>query len=289
MPDLLAGAWDVHVHADPSLFPRRHDAATLTAEATAAGYEGMVWKSHHGSTVEAAAVLNAATPDLEVRGGLTLNRFVGGLNPDAVDAAAALGAAVVWLPTIDAVHHGRALGTPGGFSFQKDGLKRPPPAGFTLTAEDGVLRREVHAILEVLGGSSTVLATGHASPTEIVALDQAIATRGGDVKMLINHALFHAPKLDVETLKALASDRVWVELCELSTRPPASAATFADVAAAVRAVPDAQWILATDAGQVGGPSSPEALERFALGLVQQGVSEADVRRFITQHPRALMA
>jgi hypothetical protein len=289
VPDLLAGAWDVHVHAAPSLFPRRHDAQQLASEAQAAGYEGVVWKSHHGSTVEAAAVLNAATPGLTVRGGLTLNRFVGGLNPDAADAAVALGAAVVWLPTIDAAHHGRALGTPGGFSFQKDGLKRPPPAGFTLTDERGRLRGEVHAILEVLSGTPTVLATGHASPAEIVALDQAIAARGGDVKLLINHALFHAPKLDIETLQSLASERVWVELCELSTRPPASAATFADVAAAVRAVPDAQWILATDAGQVGGPSSPEALARFARGLVQEGVSEVDVRRFITDHPREVLA
>ncbi len=288
MPDLLSGAWDVHVHAAPSLFPRRHDAQQLTTEAQAAGYEGLVWKSHHGSTVEAAAVLDAATPSLTVLGGLTLNRFVGGLNPSAVDAAVALGAAVVWLPTIDAVHHGRALGTPGGFSFQKDGLKRPPPDGFTLTDGAGGLRREVHAILEVLAGTQTVLATGHASPQEIVTLKQAIDERGGDVKLLINHALFHAPKLDIATLKTLVGDRVWVELCELSTRPPASAATFADVAAAIRAVPDARWILATDAGQQGGPSSPEALERFALGLVQEGISEADVRRYVTSHPRELL-
>ena len=41
----------------------------------------------------------------KVFGSIALNSMVGGLNPSAVDLALAMGAKVVWFPTISAPHH----------------------------------------------------------------------------------------------------------------------------------------------------------------------------------------
>jgi hypothetical protein len=52
---------------------------------------GFVVKSHHGSSVESATLVDRKVSDLKVLGGLVLNQFVGGLNPLAVEAALAPG------------------------------------------------------------------------------------------------------------------------------------------------------------------------------------------------------
>ena len=73
----------------------------------------LLLKNHHAPTVMMAATLSELHPKLAVRGGIALNRSVGGLNPAAVEAALMMGAAMVWLPTQDAEHERQSLGKPG--------------------------------------------------------------------------------------------------------------------------------------------------------------------------------
>ena len=54
--ELVQGAWDLHVHAAPGLFPRWGDARDLADACHAAGMRGVLLKAHHGSTVEVAAM-----------------------------------------------------------------------------------------------------------------------------------------------------------------------------------------------------------------------------------------
>src|SRR5207302_265796 len=60
-----------------------------------------------------------------VRGGIVLNRYVGGLNPAAVEAAFRLGGRCVWFPTIDADAHARAFGSTGAYPAQRGGVESP--------------------------------------------------------------------------------------------------------------------------------------------------------------------
>lgn len=288
MTGMLTGALDIHVHAAPSLFPRWGDGAAVARACAAAGMAGVVLKSHHGSSVEAAAAARAAAPGLRVLGGLVLNRFTGGLNPDAVDAAAALGARVVWLPTVHAEHHARALGVRGGFAFQRSGLRRRPPRGIRITGPDGRLVRAMAEILESLHGTGVVLATGHVGFPEIRALRSHLVEARLDVPVLVNHVRFFAPGLDPDQIAALAGERVWFELCHFTTCAMARAATVPEIASLLRARPDLPWILASDAGQSENPAPPEALAGFAWSLAAEGVPEALLRRALTEHPKALL-
>ena len=110
--ELLVGAWDVHVHAAPSLFPRWGDGWDLAEACHAARMGGVVLKAHHGSTVEVAATVNRHFEGLTVLGGVVLNQFVGGIHPLIVETTMALGGRIVWMPTIHAAHcHRRRHGT----------------------------------------------------------------------------------------------------------------------------------------------------------------------------------
>ena len=63
---------------------------------------GFVLMKHRQPTALAAYALNRMYPGFHAVGSIVLNTSVGGLNPDAVEASAKLGAKVVWMPTQDA-------------------------------------------------------------------------------------------------------------------------------------------------------------------------------------------
>ena len=104
---ILEGAVDLHCHSGPSPFPRRMDHVEAARMAESEGMRAIVVKSHHHPTV---MDLRAMEPQLagiktKVFGSIALNSMVGGLNPSAVDLALAMGAKVVWFPTISAPRH----------------------------------------------------------------------------------------------------------------------------------------------------------------------------------------
>lgn len=291
---VVRGAWDVHVHAAPSHFPRWGDGWALAEACRDAGMAGFVLKSHRGSSVDAAAVLDRAFRDQGVRafGGLVLNQFVGGYNPIAVESALALGAKIVWLPTIHGAHHACACGPLGGFGFQESPLARVPTEGLTLFAADGdAVRPEVKDIAAMCAERGAVLASGHASMREIRALVRFIADAKLDVKLMINHVDFKAPALSADELRelvALTENRVWFELCYISVSDLVKCSTFASTAALIRAVPDARFILASDSGQKANPPAPEALRRYVEGLRDEGLPLERLIAMMTTAPAELL-
>ena len=284
----LTGAWDVHVHAGPCLFPRWGDAWDLVSACTRAGMRGVLLKSHHGSTVESAHLISRQAADLIVHGGVTLNGFVGGLNPMAVEAALALGGKAVWLPTIHARHHEERCGCLGGFGFQGSATSRVPAAGYTVL-DGGKLRPEVQDILDLLHDRPVALGTGHIAADEIAALAATITERGLRVRLLVNHVCFTVPALGIDQLRALAGDQVWFETAYLSISPLVRASTAEAVARLILAVPDARWIMASDSGQTANPPAPEALRAFAAALLEREVNEERLRRMLVDEPAALLA
>ena len=95
---MLTGAFDLHVHAGPDVRARKMSALELARAARQAGMRGLLLKNHHTATTALATTLREAIPGLQVFGGLALNRAAGGLNPYAVEAALAMGAAEIWMP-----------------------------------------------------------------------------------------------------------------------------------------------------------------------------------------------
>ncbi len=172
---MIDGIVDFHVHSGPSLAPRHtHDPETLT-EARDAGIATFVLKAHEGSSAARAALLGD-----EAVGGVVLNSPVGGANPDAVSVAAALGARVVWLPTISSPAHIAAARNPElsahrGISF------REVPA-----TDDAGLRPEWLEVFDEVARHNMVLASGHLTMDEAVLALRVARSRGCE-RLLVNH------------------------------------------------------------------------------------------------------
>ena len=172
---VIDGIVDFHVHSAPSLAPRHsHDPDTLM-EAKAAGVSKFVLKAHEGSSAERAALLGDDTI-----GGVVLNSPVGGANPDAVAVAAALGARVVWLPTISSPAHIAASSNPELSAHRGIAFREVP------VVDDGKVRPEWLDVLDEVARNDMVLASGHLTMDEaVVALETA--RQRGVQRLVVNH------------------------------------------------------------------------------------------------------
>jgi hypothetical protein len=201
LPDWAVGMADLHVHAAPSLLPRHGDDAQTVAAERGVGFDTVVLKSHEGSTVERAAIAGAG-----VYGGVVLNSPLGGANPDAVEVAARLGGRVAWLPTVSARNHKAGAAAPE-LSVHR---------GFELRAVDVVgadqrLSAGWHEVLDVVAEHDLLLASGHLSAAETVAVFTE-ARRRGVQRLLVNHPLMAFLHWTDEASEALQSLDAHLEL-----------------------------------------------------------------------------
>lgn len=283
---LIQGAFDLHLHAAPSLFPRWGDVLDTAEAVRSAGMRGFLLKAHHGSSVDAARVAAHAFPDLEIHGGLVLNHGVGGLNPVAVETAIALGARMIWLPTIHARAHERVFGMLGGFDFQS-GSTRLPVRGIELCA-DGEPAPEVHRILEIARDADVAVATGHASAEEILALSDFLAAQQWRMRILVNHVGFRVPNLGLDVLTQLADRGFRLELCAFTVSEMGGARPVVEIARLLTELPEASWILASDSGQARNPPAPRMLSTYLQELRRAGVPEDLLRRGVQENSVELL-
>ena len=75
----IDGAYDLHVHSSPDLFPRIAGDAQMVADAAAHGFAGVVMKNHFEPTASRAQLAALAAGGMKVYGGLVLNRSHRGL------------------------------------------------------------------------------------------------------------------------------------------------------------------------------------------------------------------
>src|SRR5436190_5723363 len=143
------------------------DELVIAVAARDAGMKAVVLKCHHESTVSRAYLIQRMVPGIRVFGGIVLNRYVGYINPAAVEAALRLGGKAVWMPTIDAGHHAQVYGGTGGYDTQSGGLGGE---GIWITDESGRLKPEVEEVCKLVAEHGAILGTAHSSPREIAVL-----------------------------------------------------------------------------------------------------------------------
>jgi len=101
--DMMQGAIDVHCHIDFefSAKERKREPEFLwLPRAEAMGMRGVVLKSHWWPTVNVTPyILSSVQTDVALWSSVTLNSTAGGPNPCIIDACAALGGKMVFLPT----------------------------------------------------------------------------------------------------------------------------------------------------------------------------------------------
>jgi hypothetical protein len=289
---VLEGAVDLHVHPAPSPLPRRIDAVDAARNAAEAGFEAIVVKSHHHSTVtdvlalEREGINNGSGP--RVYGGIALNSAVGGLNPHAVDLALKMGGRIVWFPTIASPQHIEHHRAHPDLKFPKLAVKLQPETPVDVFGEDGALRPEVHRIIESIAEADAILASGHMAPRSITAVFEA-ARDAGVRKLLVNH-----PNFVVEA--SYDDARHWVSLGatiehSLCMYDEASSFHHWDVdtlVAWVEAVGAEHSTLGSDLGQMSNPLPTEAFRKIVSRLLDRGMPEHDVRRMVRDNPRRLL-
>jgi hypothetical protein len=281
----LQGAIDLHVHCAPSFFTRWGDGLDVARACEQAGMAAVLLKAHEGSTVAEAAVLDRLSPSLEVAGGVVLNRYVGGINPAAAEAALRLGGRCIWFPTMDADAHARAFGSTGAYPSQRGGIESP--TGIRLLDDDGEIIEAAHDVLALAAGHDALVATGHLDGAEIAVL-LAAARQARVRRFLVQHPSFTVPALGPDELRPLVERGAVVELTYLNVSPQWRTSTVKEAAEILTRLGGDAVVVSSDAGQAHNPSPPEALRSFAQALYEEGVAEAELSKALRDTPRRLL-
>jgi hypothetical protein len=275
---LLDDGWDFYCHTSPCLLPRWGSALDVTRSAAGRGMAGLVLQTHHESTHSRAVTAAQAAPGPTVLGGITLNRFVGGVSRLATRAALRAGGCFVWLPTLHSAAHVRRVGAGRSLS----GVVDPVSHGAPLTvARAGALTADMLAVLDEIEEHGGVLCTGHASMREIDALVPEVQARR--ISLVVNHPYF-VIRPSKQWWRDLPADGVYAQLAAITQTGPlfptiAEAMQVVDLLGAHRCVVGSEM-------QQADPF--EAIERFGGVLLDAGLPVRQWREMLARTPLQIL-
>ena len=270
MTGLLAGAYDIHVHAGPDVRPRYGDGVRVAEEYQRRGFAGIVLKDHYFETVDRAYLISRLWDGFRAYGTLVLNQSVGGINPHAVRLAVRRGVAIVFMPTLDA-----DILCPA-FDRGREDRADPASSAWTLLGE---------VLVEVANGD-VVFATGHAPPPLALELIRE-ARRRGVRRLLVTHASMPFIRMPLEMQLQAADLGAFVEHSYVATRQR-EAVAFDDILQQVRAVGVDRCIVSTDFGQVENGSPAAGFAQMIDRALDAGFSETEVAQLARGNPRRLL-
>lgn len=259
----LNGVVDIHAHSGPDSVARSIDADELVKLAQARGMRGIVLKNHYEPTASLAWIVKKQAPNLEVFGGIDLNRSVGGVNPAAIErmvlVEGGLGR-VIWFPTFDAENQVR---------YSKE--KRP----FVSVAKNGELLPETKQVIALAAKHHLMLETGHSSPREILMIIRE-AKRVGVENVVVTHPIIAPVRMSVEQMKEAADLGAYLEFVYNGTIGKKPEHTMKEYADAIRRIGPKHCIMSSDLGQANNPLHPDGWVAYIAGLLKEGISQADI-------------
>ncbi|MCD8083396.1 MAG: DUF6282 family protein [Clostridiales bacterium] len=278
--DYLKGTIDTHVHSAPDVRKRKMTDMELMHAAVKRGVRAIVIKSHHMPTVARAADVNEIckatygdSTDFQMFGGVTLNSYVGGLNPWAVDSSLSMGGKVVWLPTV----------------HSEQQTKREHTKGAVICVKDGKVAPELETIFSLITDYGAALATSHLSPDNIFVVVEA-ARRAGVRRIIISHPESNLVGLTLEEQKRLVTDYdVMLERCY--AQPVGGGkyiSNLQDNYHAYEEIGSRNIILATDAGQTQNPYWYESFEESICFMAKHGATEEDLDRMTRKNAAQML-
>jgi len=267
----LTGVIDMHVHAGPDSRPRAMNDWEAVQMAENAGLRGVLLKNHFTMTADRAVLAAQLVDNLLVFGGVALNRSVGGINPEAVRQMAAFSGGrgkVVWLPTFDSQ-----------FFVNREGITDP----FVPVMKDG---RPVGGLLEVfslIAQNNLVLAMGHSSPQEVLALIPFARAKGVE-NILITHVF--GQDASFSQIQQMAATGAIMELDWLAayTDPP----ILNEYVEVIQSVGAESFIISSDFGQEGNPDHASGMRAFIAALRSREISQQQIDVMAKQNPAKLL-
>jgi len=286
----LTGAYDLHIHSAPSIYPRYITDEEAAQQARDADLAGIMLKCHFESTVSRAFFVNKLVPEVCTYGGIVLNTFVGGINPRIVETILDQGARQVWFPTMDSAEHQRVFGSVGSYGLASMDANDQERAtqGITVLTSSGELTHETRRIIELVQAHKAIIGTCHLSREEL----RAVVKYAGEIgtKTLITHPFFTVPDLGTDELKELTDLGGIAELLAItvfnlptSHRPP-----LQRIKEAIDLIGPDKFIISSDGGQPFNPTPCEALRVYAESLFELGVPANDLRMMMVETPERML-
>jgi predicted TIM-barrel fold metal-dependent hydrolase len=282
--EMLRGAIDFHIHTGPDIYPRLLNDIEVARQAKRAGMKAILIKSHATITGDRAQIAQTVA-GFPVFGGVALNWHVGGLNKYAVECAAKLGARQVWMPTTHASHYLKYVDHVPMFakSMPKD-IK-----GISILKEDGTAVPELGPILEIIAQNGLILATGHLSPVEGLALIRE-AKNAGVEKIVVTHPAATFVNYSTDQMReALSLGATYLEHvfndCTPQVANPIPPSALGD---AIKAVGPEHCIMSTDSGQVVNPPPVKVMTWYIREMLEYGFSAKSIRAMTVTNPARIL-
>ncbi|MCS7233317.1 MAG: DUF6282 family protein [Synergistetes bacterium] len=286
---ILEGMIDLHIHVGPDYVPRYGDSLRLAKEADSRGMKAIVVKKHLASTVGDAHVANQLGLKVKVFGGIALNGPTGGLNVRTVIATLKSGGKVIWLPTTDA-EYGIRKAERGHWikayvNTSSFGKKIEP---ISILDDRGKLKEEVHEILRACKEYDAILASGHVSPQECLALAKESKAIGYS-KLEITHPNAWTEDFTLDVLRELVSLGATLTLSYGVCSSYNGKQDPSEIVKIIKEVGAQNCILITDYGQVYSPSPVEGLRAYCYLLLRYGVTQKELDMMTKDNPSKLLS
>ena len=251
--NLIEGFIDTHIHTAPDIKPRILNDIEAAYEAKDEGMRAIIIKSHIESTAGRSKIAQEVS-GLNFIGGVCLNLSVGGLNPNAVKAAAELDGKIIWFPTISA-----------------DKID----ISFENTEE----------ILNIIAERKLILATGHLKINNIFSiLDYAKSMNIN--KIIVNHPLTSVIGASLDEQKEM-SRYAFLEHCFVACMEMHDNLDPYIIAEAIKEIGPKRCIMATDLGQSHNPRPVEGMKFFVNYMIKNGIDKSDIIKMCIENPSKL--
>ena len=280
----LAGVIDIHAHVGPETsmlnFKRAFDAIEAAQIAHIYGMRGIVLKEHNTETASWAYLVSQVVPNVEVYGGIVLNKAVGGINPVAVESMALTRGnrgRVVYMPTVDAA------------------VRNPPGSPRAVpVSRNGKLLPEVLDVLKVVAKYDLGLSTGHVSAEEALMVIRA-AKDAGVKKMYVQHPNHGGIVMSMAQMKQAVGMGALIEIVLSGEGFTGGGPKVINAAnpvmdygpqklADIRELGPANIVISTDLGQPGRVNYAQAFQTALAVLAKSGFSQAEIDMMTKQNP-----
>jgi hypothetical protein len=289
---ILKQSIDLHVHVGPEIIPRRFVLSELL-NYEAGKLKGIGVKNHFFPTA-AMARDNVKENAPFVVNSVVLNRYVGGFNPDIIRASAELfkKPIIVWFPTLHTEQFSKTntFEIPEewiGDKILKTKLRSAKNVKSLLIMDRyGKIIKEVQTVLRTIKEYDAILATGHLSWKESLALVTFATKEVGIKKIIITHPIYQKIGMPVEIQKKLTRMGAVIEHCY--SMYSIDKIPINQIVEQIRAVGAENCILSSDVGQIFSKSPSEALADFILLLEKEGITEKEIKKMMIYNTNRLI-
>ncbi|WP_420566795.1 DUF6282 family protein [Thalassovita sp.] len=286
--ELLKGAIDLHCHSGPAAMPRILDHHEALLDAAEAGFRAVLYKDHFYLGVAHCVMLEKLVPDTGVNlySGIALNNASGGINPYAVEHAAAIGGKIVWLPTLSAQNHlDQASGAAA--TFPKTAMKMMDPIGLTGLDANGEVLDDLKKCLDIIAGADMILAGGHLPAHELIKVFEEARARGV-TKMLVNHPTYVVNATDDDIRAMVELGAVMEHSICMFIEGGAKCFDENDLQHVIDVAGVDNTILSSDLGLRGSPRPIEGYRQIVSMLLDLQVSKDDIRTLISTNAAKML-